>query len=106
MAGKAATKLKKWEKLINEMIRSGKTERQWCRENNIHYNTMRRWALKLSQSEEVPSGVFIKVKEKKEAPLIEVNANIKIQMGKFAIEVPAGFQKMVLSEICEVLVAL
>ena len=102
----------KWRSIISEQKDSKKTQKEWCEENRVSYWSFKRWNTKLSKEDEktfkkkeVQTAAFIKVEEKREADVNEA-PDIKVRVGKFLVEIPAGFKKPMLSEICEVLESL
>jgi len=92
-----------WAKRINEMKASGKSQKQWCEENDVKYNTIRSWLSKDSNKDKKNKSRENKAVEDKSSKWLKVNLEtqspkqpisggiIEINIGKFSVNVPDKF---------------
>ena len=92
-----------WEQRIADQANSGKTIRDWCRDNSIKEGRFYCWRRKLQ--EEVPASkesqkwLPLEIEESKSSP----NSAITATIGVAKIEIPQNFNQDQLSQIIQVL---
>lgn len=105
------SKEKEWEKLVQEMYGSGKSQKKWCEEKGINFSTLKYWMQKLSpkakpKDEQVIDKEikWLKVDAAPEAALIPQSTNkIEVCIGNCRVVVPENFNKESMTSLIEVL---
>jgi len=85
-----------WVKLIGEWKKSGESQADFCRQNNLNQNMFSKQKRKLEDYEE-PCFVEVKFENKNS------EANIELVAGRFSIKIKSDFNKVLLKEILEVI---
>ena len=101
----------KWEKLIQEMQGSGKSQKKWCQEKGLSYHTLKYWKQRLSHQANSfcdenanKETTWLKVEVKPEAVLMpQITERIEVYLGNYRIIVPDNFNKVSMASIIEVL---
>ncbi len=92
-----------WEQRIIEQKNSGKSIREWCRDNSLKENRFYCWRRKLQEeapaSKEPQKWLPLEIGETKSSS----NSAITITIGVAKIEVPQNFNQDQLSQIIQVL---
>ena len=104
-------KAKTWEKLIQEMYGSGKSQKKWCEEKEINFSTLKYWMRKLSPKAKLKDeqAVDKEIKWLKVASMPEVELmpqssdKIEVCIGNCRVVVPENFNKESLTSVFEVL---
>ena len=83
-----------WRERVTEYRASTKTQKEWCKENNFKYTTLRYWLEKISKEQsqkEMPEWIDLEVGENKIAkmPVKKLDGNIiEISIGRAIITFP------------------
>ena len=83
-----------WRERVAEYRASNKTQKEWCKENNFKYTTLRYWLEKISKEQakkEMPEWIDLEVGENKVAkmPVKKLEGNIiEVSIGKAIITFP------------------
>lgn len=83
-----------WRERVAEYRASNKTQKEWCKENNFKYTTLRYWLEKISKEQsqkEIPEWIDLEVGENKVAkmPVKKLEGNIiEVSIGKAIITFP------------------
>lgn len=93
-----------WEKIIEEFSKSGKSQAQWCRDNNLTFKVFNYWYRKLKGSSKTAS-------KKSENPInwmpvkLETppSSKLNIKIGKAVIEIDNGYDENLLLSVIKTL---
>lgn len=99
---------KEWERRITQYRDSGKSVREWCAENNVSAERLWYWLRKYKTNKDaslVESNQWLPVEVREHSP-IEKNNSLTVKVGEALIEVKAGFDPTLLSQVVRVLGAL
>ncbi len=98
---------KEWEKIIEEFNNSGKSQAQWCRDNNLKIKAFNFWYRKLKGSSMIENNKsenqinWMPVKLKSTIP-----SKLNIKMGKAVIEIENGYDEKLLVSVIKTLEAI
>lgn len=93
---------KEWEQRISDYIASGQSQAKWCEENEISYHQFGYWKKRLKdQSTEKTNNSWVPVIV--EEPKTARCESLLIKVGSVSIEVNAGFNSTLLTEVIKVL---
>lgn len=96
---------KEWEKLIKEFEKSGKSQSQWCRENDLKVKAFnyqyRKYRRDNQNNEEINKINWMPVKFESVVP-----SKLNIRVGKAIIEIENGYDEKLLQTIVKSLEAI
>lgn len=96
---------KEWVKLIKEFEKSGKTQAQWCRENNLKFRAFnfqyRRYRKENQSSEQINKTNWMPIKFETVIP-----SKLNIRVGKAIIEIENGYDEKLLQTVVKSLEAI
>lgn len=88
-------------KQVADFRASGKTAREWCKENGQQLSTLRYWITKINRQKSLPSQEFVAYTPKTTEP-----TPIGIRIGNYKIEVNPGFDPTTFIEAIRLLKSL
>jgi len=89
-----------WKELIENYNQSGKTQKQWCKENGYPESKLKYWLYKRSDIHTTqPSPTFVKLSKKTDV----TDERIELKINNVNIILTPGFNKGLLKEVVEVL---
>lgn len=96
-----------WRANIAAYKTSGKTQRAWCKQNNINYNTFKSWLQKEKKEtdnyKQPAKWLEIGIDQ---SDFIENTSSLTIQIGAASFTVKPGFDRQLLLDVVKTLVAI
>ncbi len=99
-----------WEekdRLVDEMRRSGLTQRAWCDGRGIHLRTLRHWIHERNLRERKESSpqpvAWLAVNGKSQTTKTESAGPLEVKIGAFAVRVSPGFDPATFADVCRAL---
>jgi transposase-like protein len=100
-------------RLVLEMSKSGQTQKDWCVEHGIKYESFRNWVRRLKSRNDgsrykatVAPVRWVEVERQEVEKGHALPPAIEIRIGKCVVCVPSGFDGTVLAETCDILTKL
>lgn len=103
-----------WNELVEDYIKSGLKQNEWCEKNNINRNTFSDLLYKLRKEQSSTSVEWIKLSKNSEiitnqedSYLNENGMNkIEVKIDQFTINIATEFNELMFAKICKVLKSL
>lgn len=98
---------KEWEKIIEEFNNSGKSQAQWCRDNDLKIKAFNFWYRKLNDSSMTENNkpknqvnwMPVKIKS-------TIHSKLNIKIGNTVIEIENGYDEKLLVSVIKTLEAI
>lgn len=93
-----------WRQRITAFDASGESKKKWCENNGLKDYQLRYWIKKLKSEEESksPSNQWISIEMNEQNSVS--SDELKVKIGEITLEVRAGFNPTLLSDVVKVLI--
>ena len=89
------------QELVEQYLKSGMTQRDWCNENNIKQSTLATWISKEKKTSKVADQKWIEAKLTPKAEEELVSKYIDVKIGEFTISLTEDFNKEMFVEVAK-----